>query len=308
MKKLIMASVICLLMSILLLSARSASRDAQREVIRKDSLYQTIYVRRQGAIVTMQFSRRNYAPIQTQVNLSDLREHCLEYTRLSFCGLLYQPQPEQILVLGLGGGVIPRDLRHYYPQAAIDVVEIDRDIPPLAKEHFAFEEDEKLKVHVEDGRMFVKKRLRKEDAPKYDIVVLDAFNGDYIPFHLMTKEFLEEVSHVLAPDGVVVANVFSTNRLFDAEMATFIDVFDRCQIFQGRSSGNAMLVALGPKAPMPDPDELMKAAQALQEKHNFAFSLPAVARTIRPHLKPDPDAKVLTDDRAPVNWLKEQEK
>ena len=297
-------------LAVLLISSSIQSAPASwgRQVAKKDSLYNTIFVYQRGQIVTLRFGRRAAVPIQTQVNLDDLQQHMLEYTSLTFCGLLYQPEPKHVLVLGLGGGVIPRDLRHYYPDAVIDVAEIDGEIVPLAKEYFAFEEDDTLKVHVDDGRMFIKKRMRNDEAPKYDIIVLDAFNGDYIPFHLMTREFLEEVKAVLADDGVVVANVFSSNRLFDAEMATFLAVFGRCQVYMGRTSGNAMLISPGPKGSVLTVDEVQKQARRLQEKHRFDFNLISVAKCIRPNIQPDPKARVLTDDRAPVNWLREQEK
>ena len=176
-----------------LTAASEAPESWGRLVERKESLYNTIFVYQRGPLVTLRFGRRDAVPIQSQVNLDALHEHRLEYTELSFCGLLIQPEPRRVLVLGLGGGVIPRELRYYYPEAEIDVAEIDGAIPPLAAKYFAFTEDPKLKVYVEDGRIFIKKRLRLKEVPKYDIIILDAFNGDYIPFHLMTREFLREV-------------------------------------------------------------------------------------------------------------------
>ena len=95
--------------------------------------------------------------------------------------------PRCLLVLGLGGGVIPRDMRHYYPEAEIDVVEIDDAIPPLAVRYFAFKEDEKMKVHVQDGRVFIKKQLRHEEVPKYDIIVLDEECRLAQPLHAVEK-------------------------------------------------------------------------------------------------------------------------
>lgn len=279
-----------------------------KQVAQKESLYNTIFVYQRGPIMTLRFGRRAAVPIQTQVDLDDLREHMLEYTELAFCGLLYTPEPKRILVLGLGGGVIPREMRYYFPEAQIDVAEIDEAIPPLARQYFGFQEDEKLKVHIEDGRIFIKKQLRLDEPPQYDIIVLDAFNGDYIPFHLMTREFLEEVNGVLSPDGVVVANVFSSNLLFDSEYATFLDAFGRCHVYRGRDSGNAMLVSPRSQQALPEVKDLLERARQLQEKHRFAFSLISVARCIKPNLKPDKDAMVLTDDRAPVNWLREQQR
>jgi spermidine synthase len=232
----------------------------------------------------------------------------LEYTTLAFCGLFYNPEPKKVLVVGLGGGVIPRELHHYFPELEIDVVEIDPEIQIIAKQFFSFHEANNLRVHIADGRMFIKKQLRLDPVPKYDIVILDAFNSDYIPFHLMTKEFLEEVKGVLADDGAVISNVFYNNRLFDAELKTFLAVFGRCQVFLGDYSTNAMLVSPGPTGPMLTPKEAIGRAKLLQRKHRLAFSLPKVAMRLRPNIRPDSQAKVLTDDRAPVNWLRTQKR
>ena len=291
----------------LLFVSVAAAPGLGRLIHKKDSLYHRIFVYRSGTVVTLQFGKRSSVQMQSQVNLNNLRQHMLEYTTLAFCGLLYEPEPERMLVLGLGGGVIPREMHHYFPEIDIHVVEIDPEIPLIAKRFFGFHEDDKLKVHVADGRMFIKKQLRHDPVPKYDLIILDAFNGDYIPFHLMTKEFLEEVKAVLAEDGVVIANVFYNNRLFDAELATFLAVFGRCQVFFGVYSTNAMLVAPGPTGPTLTVEEAVGRAKMLQRKHRLTFDVLTVAKRLRPNTHPDSHAKVLTDDRAPVNWLRTQE-
>jgi spermidine synthase len=275
-----------------------------RVVFQKNSLYHRIFVYRRGSVYTLRFGARRPLVLQSQVDRSRPRRHMLEYTRLAFAGLLYKSQPEKILVLGLGGGVIPRELHHYFPEATVEVAEIDPDIPPIARRFFGFKPDEKLKVHVDDGRRFIQKQLRREAVPKYDLIVLDAFLGDYIPFHLMTREFLEEVRGVLADDGVVVANVFYTNRLCDAEMMTFLAVFKRCQVYMGRHSSNAMLVSPGPEGPVLTPEQARHRARMVEQRHEFSFSLRQVASRLRPGAMPHPRAPVLTDDRAPVNWLR----
>jgi len=276
-------------------------------IYEKDSLYHRIFVYQSRSVVTLQFGKRRAATVQSQVNLNDLRQHRLEYTSLAFCGLLYEPEPQRMLVLGLGGGVIPREIRHYLPALEIDVAEIDPEIPLIAKQFFGFREDDKLRVHIDDGRMFIKKQLRLDPVPKYDLIILDAFNSDYIPFHLMTKEFLEEVKGILAEDGVVIANVFYANRLFDAELKTFLAVFGRCQVFLGANSTNAMLVSPGPSCPTLTVREAVERAKTLQRKHELAFDMRMVARRLRPNRRPDSHAKVLTDDLAPVNWLRRQQ-
>ncbi len=49
--------------------------------------------------------------------------------------------------------------------------------------------------------------------PNYDLVMLDAFDADYIPEHMLTQEFLEEVKGAMAPRGVIAANTFSERAL-----------------------------------------------------------------------------------------------
>ena len=289
-----------------MLAGPSHAQDLGRSVYQRNSLYNRIFVYRRGSVVTLQFGQRRGVAMQSQVDMSDLRRHMFEYTALSFCGLLYKEEPKRLLVLGLGGGVIPREMRHYFPDLEIDVAEIDPDIPPIAERFFGFRRDDKLKVHITDGRVFIRNRLREDPVRKYDLIILDAFNSDYIPFHLMTREFLREVQGLLADDGVVVANVFYSDRLFEAELKTFLLVFGRCQTFFGAYSTNAMIVALGPEARLLSAQETANGAAALQSKHKFAFDLRAVARRLRPNTYPAPSAQVLTDDRAPVNWLRKQ--
>jgi len=278
-----------------------------RLIHQTNTLYHRVFVYQQGSVVTLQFGRQRTTLVQSQVDVASPRRHMLEYSRLTFSGLLYQPEPERMLVVGLGGGVIPRELHHHFPRALIDVAEIDPEVAAVAERFFGFRTDERLRVHIGDGRMFVRKQARSTPVQKYDLIVLDAFNSDYIPFHLMTREFLEELKGVLADDGVVVANVFSNNRLCDAELKTFAAVFGRCQVFMGVESANAMIVSPGPDGPVLTVGQAVARAEELRKKHTFAFDLRAVARRLRPDVRPDPRADVLTDDRAPVNWLRGQE-
>jgi spermidine synthase len=287
--------------------AAVSAQDLGQLVLRKNSLYHEISVYKRGSVVTLQFGRRNPTVFQSQVDVSDLRRHLLEYSSMTFSGLLYVPEPKRVLVVGLGGGVIPREMHHYFPQAEVDVVEIDPEILTIAQQYFSFRPDDRLRVHRADGRVFIRNQLRQEPVLKYDIIILDAFNSEYIPFHLMTKEFLQEVKGVLAEDGVVVANVFYTNRLFDAEAKTYLEAFGRCQAFYGVHSGNAMLIAPGAQAPTLTAAEALDRATELQERHGFAFDLPAIADEFRPAVRVDSRTNVLTDDRAPVDWLRTQE-
>ena len=121
-----------------------------RIVHEKNSLYNSIFVYQDGSVATLRFGKRASLSIQSQVDMDNPHVHMLEYTKLTFCGLLYTPAPKRMLVLGLGGGVIPREMRRYFPALEIDIAEIDPDILPIASQFLGFQTDDKKigRAHV----------------------------------------------------------------------------------------------------------------------------------------------------------------
>jgi spermidine synthase len=171
---------------------------------------------------------------------------------MSFAGLLLKPDPKRVLIAGLGGGTIPLVLSELFPDASIDVIEIDESVARVAKDFFFFKQTDLMRVHINDARVFIKRAALKEE--KYDYIVLDAFSGDYIPEHMLTQEFLEEVKQVLAPDGVVVANTFSTSRFYDHESVTYQRVFGEFYNFKLPTSGNRIILTQLKSLPSPRGD------------------------------------------------------
>jgi spermidine synthase len=89
----------------------------------------------------------------------------------------------------------------------VDAVDIDPEVIRIAKEYFKTPEDARLRLVAKDGRRFI-----QESKEKYDLIFLDAYNSDTIPFHLTTREFYREVAARLAPGGVVVSNIIGSLR------------------------------------------------------------------------------------------------
>src|SRR5262249_54224009 len=114
-------------------------------------------------------------------------------------------------------------------------------------DYFAFKESSLQKVHVADGRMF----LRRSTA-KYDLIILDAYvrsrYGSSIPQHLATKEFFEIVRDHLNTNGVVAYNVIVTVSGWHADMIgamyrTLQSVFPQVYLFPARGSLNVVMIA-----------------------------------------------------------------
>jgi len=157
---------------------------------------------------------------QSAVNLLEPHKHVFDYTMLAMHTLLFKPHPSSILVIGLGGGIIPRELGKYAPNSIIDIIELDPAIKSIAENYFFFKESERIKVHIGDAFGVVKKLSRK-----YDIIIVDAFLSNYIPFHLMSLEFFKSINKITKKSGVVAFNISSVHPSFSSQVNTIRSVF-----------------------------------------------------------------------------------
>jgi spermidine synthase len=166
-----------------------------------DSAFHRLKVMDTNGVRLLKFERNQ----QSSMRLDDPFETDIEYVAYFHLALAIQPSLTRVLVIGLGGGTLVKRFWRDYPEMRIDAVEIDPDVADVAYELFALPRDERINVVVGDGREF----LRDTDAT-YDLVVVDAYDDDHIPIHLLTEEFLREVQSHLAPDGVVAYNLIAS--------------------------------------------------------------------------------------------------
>ena len=177
---------------------------------------------------------------QSVVKLGDPDHLELPYTRTVPVAFVFVDKPHSALVVGLGGGTIPGFLRKRFPDMRIDVVEIDPVVAEVARSHFGFREDAKMHAHVADGRHFIERSGRL-----YDIIFLDAYGIDSVPYRLVTREFLAGVSRALTPGGVVIANVWGrgSNPLYDSMVRTYQAVYDEVSMVDVHGANNTIVVA-----------------------------------------------------------------
>lgn len=279
----------------------SVGAQAATETIHEErSIYRDITVVQTGNRRCLIFNVHRGDRNQTCVDVNDRDKLVFSYTRMSFAGLLLNPNPQRILVAGLGGGSLPMTLTDLFPEASIDVVEVDQAVVNVAKQFFFFEENPNLKVAVSDARVFVKRAGLLGQT--YDYIVLDAFGGDYIPEHLLTQEFLEEVKQILAPDGVLVANTFSTSRFYDHESVTYQRVFTEFFNFKLPTSGNRIIITR--LQPLPPRGQLVTEAQRLAPRlEKYGVPLLEYPARLSTRVDWDMSRRALTDQYAPANLL-----
>lgn len=266
----------------------------------KESPYQTIFISEANGIRRMHVG--SLLDRSSAMDLKDSYRHVYEYTAMMMLVSGYVDAPKKILVVGLGGGTVTRTLRMIYPDAEITNVEFDPEIVAMARQYFGYAEDAKMKLVVEDARRWMRKTTEQ-----FDMILLDAYHGGYIPFHLTTREFLEIVRKRLSQGGVVCSNTWISQALADRESATYHAVFGEFHHYIGKLSANRIVVA----APggLPSPEQVRNRLEDLDvTRKPERLDLKGMFES---HFEPNPTwpdgTKILTDDYAPVNLLKDDQ-
>lgn len=294
---------LCRVLALVLAVLGSVASAAEREVLHRErSLYHNILVVSTPGRVCLRFTLRDAERSQSCIDPNRPQRMVFSYTRMMMASLLLNPAPARILAVGLGGGTLPTALVELLPEADVQVVEIDPAVADAAARFFAFETSARLRLHLGDARVFIKRAAARGE--RFDLVLLDAFGGDYIPEHLMTQEFLEETRALLAPDGVVAANTFSSSRLYDHESETYRAAFGPFFNFKTPVGGNRIVLA--GNGALPSKAVLRSNANAWHRRLQ-PYGIPIRDYADRLSLEVDWDTtkEPLTDQYAPANLLRE---
>lgn len=202
----------------------------------------------------------------------------------------------RMAVVGLAAGTIPRQFTRVYGPIPIDGIELDPAIVEVGHRYFALREPN-INVIVGDGRY----QLNRLDG-LYDVITIDAYKVPYIPWHLTTRQFFEEVRARLTLDGVVAVNVGRApddRRLVNAMAATMLTVFPSVHAVDVPGSFNTILVAT---ARPTDADNLSHNLARLDREANPL--LRRVLEEATANLVPvNPSDLIFTDERAPVEII-----
>jgi len=285
-----------LLAFLIFLPASNARSDQLIEM--RESKYNNIYVYQKDEYISMTFGHNRRIFVESVYNPRNEKELPVVYTRYMTAGIVYAKSLESVLEIGLGGGRTSWYTHKYLPNTFITAVEIDPEVISLAKKYFGIKEEKYFHLVARDGRLYL---TRNKDA--YDIIFIDAYRGPFVPFHLLTKEFYHLVKTRLKPGGAVVQNIEPSTMLFDSAVATIRAVFDNLDLFD--AGGN--VVAISYDGPAHSTPELLKNAEHLQKRYHFFYDLPNMIRQRQPLTKLPPVGP-LTDDFAPVEYLKSIEK
>lgn len=220
-----------------------------------------------------------------------------DYTQAMLLALAWQPAPQRVLLLGLGGGRLQMVLHHYLEQVNLYTVELDPGVVEVAQRFFAWETNERQHLTIKDGRDYL--RGFPTEAP-YDVILLDAFQVSGIPVHLCTHEFFAECRENLTPGGIVVTNLHASTSIYDSIRKTFATSFRSTTAFR-LLGGNVVVV--GSETERLGLPEIRERIAAVQTQYGFDFGLPELARRESSEALYRQSAPVLRDAYTPMGEM-----
>lgn len=241
------------------------------------------------------------------MSLADPLKGHFEYTEFFHMPWLWQDRVDKVLMVGLGGGSAQRAFAHYHPDTNVDTVELDPKVKDVAQRFFHVEESETLRIHIGDGRVFVRR-----SPGGYNAIILDAYTsnryGTFVPHHLATREFFQIASEKLTANGALLYNVIgatderNTNAL-GSIYNSMAAVFPQIYLFPAQSSRNVVLMGLKEPNTKATSELKTRATELIQTK-NLPDSFPQRLNALRRHPPASINrSPILTDNYTPPRGL-----
>lgn len=276
----------------------------EQVLFRQDTQYHRITVTESGDTRNLRFD----ATRQSGLDMRDGITSAVRYPDYLQLSMALKPDAKRALVLGLGGGMVTRRFWHDYPEMRVDSVEIDPVVVDVARRYFALPSDSRLRVFTQDARRYV-----QTTKDTYDIVIVDAYYADALPFHLTTQEFFRESKSHMATDGVMAYNVISSlsgdkSKLFRSMYRTAGTVWKHLWVF-GVDTGQKAppearqnIIVLATDSDVTGSELLRRISTAIDGRSQ----VPGIAKMgsdLYTHMVELSDVPVMTDAYAPTDSL-----
>lgn len=139
----------------------------------------------------------------------------LLYSRAMFATHLFHPAPETSLLVGLGGGSMPRFIQSRIPEMWLDIVEIDPAIEMVARQYFFWSPAPKTRLFITDAEEFM-----VGQKERYDVIYMDAYlkpatetDSLGVPLGLKTRRFRKDLRDSLRKNGIIAFNLNRSEHL-----------------------------------------------------------------------------------------------
>lgn len=207
--------------------------------------------------------------VQSAMRVSAPNELELAYTRAMMGFLLFHPDPRKILMVGLGGGSVAKFVYHRLPEVHTRVVEISPQVVAAARSHFFVPEpDQRLQIEIGDGVEYV-----RNHPASCDVLMVDGYDDRSLVEELASQRFYDDCAAALAPDGVLVVNLWSSDKLFDVYFRRIEASFNGLLLSMPAGKMSNIIVFGFKRSPgSPRWQELKERAKSLEAEYGLEFS------------------------------------
>lgn len=205
----------------------------------------------------------DFPTIQSRMLKADPQRLLLDYTRTMMGFLLFQPQPERIAMIGLGGGSLAKYCHSKLPDAEFTAIEISPDVLALRKTFAIPDDDAHFRVVCADGADYVRRH-----ANAFDVLLVDGFDRGGQPRQLCSAAFYDDCHAALRCGGVLVVNLCADDTGYGSYVARICDSFFGKAIVVEADDGDNKIVFAHKSADFPPTlDALSARLRALEAVH-----------------------------------------
>lgn len=214
------------------------------------------------------------SPRQSSMLLTEPDKLHLDYVRAMTSWLLFKPTlADEALIIGLGGGSLTKHLLHHFPKCRLKAVEYRGSVVKIAHSHFGLPLDPRLKVIIDDGAHYVRKRTDSE-TEQYSLMFIDAFDHEGMASSICNHAFFDACKLLLKQDGMLVINLWGgiDQPLFRQVALWLGSTFDwRILFLPVKGRGNIIGLAFNKEAPLHTMKDLRTRAIILEQTHPIEF-------------------------------------
>ena len=208
------------------------------------------------------------ATVQSAMRVNDPFALEIAYTRSMMAFLLFQPEPRDFLMIGLGGGSTAKWVYRNLPAARTTVVELNAEVPRIARSYFHVPvDDERFNIRVGDGAEYL-----QQQASPTDVIMVDGYDELSQASSLGTPEFYAHCRAALKPRGVLVVNLWGSDPRFQEYVEAIASQFDGlCLCLPAEQRGNIIVFGFERSLNMPKWDDLRSTARRLEARFGLEF-------------------------------------
>jgi len=209
---------------------------------------------------------------QSSMLLEDPNQLHSLYARAIMGFLLFNENPENVLMIGLGGGTITKYLLHQFSDCKIKVIEYRNSVLKVARSHFELPHDPRLKIKIGCGGEYISTQSKLKEE-KHDLIIIDAFDHEGMSTEVSSENFFDGCRVLLKSDGLLAINLWGTNKdLFQQVAWNMGRVFKWKILFLPvRKRGNIIGFAFREDTPKYSMKQLRDKAIILEQKYQLEF-------------------------------------